>query len=75
MLLLSPVLDHACMGGHHGKMQLDDVLPFCLKVFSALNGSFLFQHSDVIRRELEAGEVPGACFKSQVHSPALVKSS
>lgn len=63
------------MGGHHGKMQLDDVLHFCLKDSFILNGSILFQHSDVSRRYLEAAEVPGACFKSPVHSPALVKSS
>lgn len=71
----SPVLDGACMGGHHGKKELEDVLPFCLKVFCVPNGSFLFQYSDVSKRDLEAGEVPGACFKPQLHSPALVKSS
>lgn len=70
-----PVLDGPCMGGHHGKKELEDVLPFCLKVFCVPNGSFLFQYSDVSKRDLEAGEVPGECFKPQLHSPALVKSS
>ena len=66
MLLLPPVLDGACMEGPQhvdcGKMQLDDVLLSCLKVFLLLNGGFLLHHSDVSRRDLEAGEVPGTCF-------------
>ncbi|KAF4801128.1 hypothetical protein TURU_037655 [Turdus rufiventris] len=59
----SPVLDGACMGGHHGKKELEDVLPFCLKVFCVPNGSFLFQYSDVSKRDLEAGEL--------IDSPAM----
>lgn len=56
------------MEGHQhvdcGKMQLDDVLLSCLEVFFILNGGFLLHHSDVRRTDLEAGEVPGACFNS-----------
>lgn len=70
MLLLSPVLDGACMEGHQhvdcGKVQLGDVLLSCLNVFFILNGGFLLHRSDVSRRALETGEVPGACFKPQV---------
>lgn len=60
MQLLSSVLE----GHHHvdcGKVQLDDVLS-CLKVSFTLNGCRLLYHSDVSRRDLEAEEVPGACF-------------
>lgn len=67
------------MEGHQhvdcGKVQLGDVLLSCLNVFFILNGGFLLHRSDVSRRALETGEVPGACFKPQVHRLALVKSS
>lgn len=39
------------MGGQHGKMQLDDVLPFFLKVFLMPNGSFLF-HTQMSAEEI-----------------------
>lgn len=63
MLLLSPVLE----GHQHvdcGKIQLDDVLLSCLKVFFIVNRGFLLHHSDVSKRDLEAEEVPEACLKS-----------
>lgn len=63
MLLLSPVLE----SHQHvdcGKIQLDDVLLSCLKVFFIVNRGFLLHHSDVSRRDLEAEEVPEACLKS-----------
>lgn len=66
MLLLSPVLDGACTEGHQradcGKMQLDDGLLSCLKVFFILSGGFLLHHSGVSRRDLEAGEVTRSMF-------------
>lgn len=65
--MLEPaVLDCACMESHLpaecGKVQLDDSVLSCLKVFFILCGGFLLHRSEVSRKDLESGEVPGSCF-------------